>query len=39
MNVEQGAAKQGGVSFGMLAFIAAAVGGVWLLISIWRGGK
>ena len=39
MNVEQGAAKQGGVSFGMLGFIAATIGGVWLLISIWRGGK
>lgn len=39
MNVEQGAAKLGGLSFGMLGFIAATIGGVWLLISIWRGGK
>lgn len=38
MNVEHGAAKQSGVSFGMLGFIAAAIGGIWLLISIWRGG-
>lgn len=39
MNIEQGAAKQSGLSLGMLGFIAAAVGGVWLLISIWRGGR
>lgn len=39
MNVEQGAVAQSGFSFGMFGFIAAAVGGVWLLISIWRGGK
>lgn len=38
MDVEHGAAKQSGVSFGMLGFIAAAIGGIWLLISIWRGG-
>ncbi|HUX89828.1 MAG TPA: 2-polyprenylphenol 6-hydroxylase [Gallionellaceae bacterium] len=38
MNVEHGAAKKSGFSFGMLGFIAAAVGGIWLLISIWRGG-
>jgi ubiquinone biosynthesis protein len=39
MNVEQGAAAQSGFSFGMIGFIAATVAGVWLLISIWRGGK
>ena len=39
MNVEQGAAAQSGFSFGMIGFIAATVAGIWLLISIWRGGK
>lgn len=38
MNVEHGDTKQAGLSIGMLGFIAAAVAGVWLLISIWRGG-
>jgi len=39
MNVEQGAAAKSGFSFGMIGFIAATVAGIWLLISIWRGGK
>lgn len=38
MTVEKNATLPGGYSFGMLGFIAAAIGGVWLLISIWRGG-
>jgi len=29
----------GQTSFGRLGFFAAVVGGIWLLISIWRGGK
>lgn len=29
----------GGLSYGMLGFIGAVIGGVWLLISIWRGGR
>jgi len=39
MNVEQGAAVQSGFSFGRLGFIAATIAGVWLLVSIWRGGR
>jgi len=38
MNVEHEPSKQTGLPFGTLGFIAAAVAGVWLLISIWRGG-
>lgn len=38
MNVEQKSALSGGLSIGLLGFIAAAIGGLWLLISIWRGG-
>lgn len=38
MTVEQKSALPGDISFGMLGFIGAAIGGVWLLISIWRGG-
>jgi len=26
-------------SFGLLGFIAAVIGGIWVLVSIWRGGK
>lgn len=26
-------------SFGLLGFIAAVIGGIWVLFSIWRGGK
>jgi ubiquinone biosynthesis protein len=26
-------------SLGLMGFIAAVIGGIWLLISIWRGGK
>jgi ubiquinone biosynthesis protein len=25
--------------FGLMGFIGAAIGGVWLLISIWRSGR
>lgn len=39
MTVEQDINLPGGLSIGMLGFIGAVVGGVWLLISIWRGGK
>jgi ubiquinone biosynthesis protein len=39
MNVDKGSNQQGGISLGMLGFIAASIAGVWLLISIWRGGK
>jgi ubiquinone biosynthesis protein len=39
MNVDKGSTQPGGVSLGMLGFIAASIAGVWLLISIWRGGK
>lgn len=38
MTVEKGNVLPGGISFGKLGFIAASVSGVWLLISIWRGG-
>ena len=38
MTVEQESVLPGGLSFGKLGFIAAAIAGVWLLISIWRGG-
>jgi len=38
MTVENESTLPGGISFGMLGFIGAAIGGVWLLISIWRGG-
>ena len=39
MTVEKTSTLPGGLSFGTLGFIAAAIGGVWLLISIWRGGR
>ena len=39
MTVEKNTTLPGGISFGMLGFIAATIAGVWLLISIWRGGR
>lgn len=39
MTVDKAPALPGLPLFGLLGFIGAAVGGVWLLISIWRGGK
>jgi ubiquinone biosynthesis protein len=38
MTVEQEATLPGGLSYGMFGFIAATIAGIWLLISIWRGG-
>lgn len=38
MTVEKEATLPGGISFGQLGFLAASVSGIWLLISIWRGG-
>jgi len=38
MTVEQGPTLPGGMSVGWLGFIAAVVGGIWVLISIWRSG-
>ncbi|MDD5366659.1 MAG: AarF/UbiB family protein [Gallionellaceae bacterium] len=39
MTVEKTDALPGLPPFGRLGFIAAAIGGLWVLISIWRGGK
>lgn len=39
MTVEREPALPGLPSFGLLGFIAAVMGGVWVLFSIWRGGK
>lgn len=39
MTVEHEPALPGLPSFGLLGFIAAVGGGIWLLVSIWRGGK
>ncbi|HMM45728.1 MAG TPA: AarF/UbiB family protein [Candidatus Macondimonas sp.] len=39
MTVEREPALPGLPSFGLLGFIAAVIGGVWVLLSIWRGGK
>lgn len=39
MTVEKKSALPVGLSYGEIGFIAAAIGGVWLLISIWRGGR
>jgi ubiquinone biosynthesis protein len=36
MTVKQGYYLPGGLSIGMLGFITAAVGGVWLVVSMWR---
>ena len=38
MTVERGPSLHGGMSVGWLGFIAAIVGGIWVLISIWRSG-
>lgn len=38
MTVEGGPYLHGGMSVGWLGFIAAIVGGIWVLISIWRSG-
>lgn len=39
MTVEREPALPGLPSFGLLGFIAAVIGGLWVLFSIWRGGK
>jgi len=39
MTVEREPALPGLPSFGLLGFIAAVIGGIWVLFSIWRGGK
>lgn len=39
MSVEKEDVLPGGISLGKLGFIAASVSGIWLLISIWRGGR
>ncbi len=39
MTVEKESTLPGDISFGMLGFVGAVIGGVWLLISIWRGGR
>lgn len=39
LTVERESTLPGGLSFGMLGFIASVVSGIWLLVSIWRGGK
>jgi ubiquinone biosynthesis protein len=38
LTVEGESDLPGGISFGMLGFIAAVISGIWLLLSIWRGG-
>lgn len=38
MTVEHKSTVPGGYSYGTLGFMAAAIAGIWLLISIWRGG-
>jgi ubiquinone biosynthesis protein len=38
MTVEREPALPGLPSFGLLGFIAAVIGGLWVLLSIWRGG-
>lgn len=38
-NAESNASSSGLSTLGLLGFIAAASGGVWVLISIWRSGK
>lgn len=38
MTVEHGPSLPGGMSVGWLGFTAAVVGGIWVLISIWRSG-
>jgi len=38
MTVEQAPALPGLPPFGLLGFIAAVIGGFWVLLSIWRGG-
>jgi len=39
MTVERTPALPGLPSFGLLGFIAAVIGGIWVLLSIWRSGK
>ncbi len=39
ITVEKDFTVLGGISIGMLGFIGAVISGVWLLISIWRGGR
>jgi ubiquinone biosynthesis protein len=39
MTVEREPSLPGLPSFGLLGFIAAVIGGLWVLFSIWRGGK
>jgi len=39
MTVEHAPGLPGLPSFGLLGFIAAVAGGIWVLLSIWRGGK
>lgn len=39
MTVEREPSLPGLPSFGLLGFIAAVIGGIWVLVSIWRGGK
>ena len=39
MTVEREPSLPGLPSFGLLGFIAAVIGGIWVLLSIWRGGK
>ncbi len=38
MTVEREPALPGLPAFGLLGFIAAVIGGLWVLLSIWRGG-
>jgi len=39
MTVKGGPTLLGLPMFGLIGFIAAAIGGIWLLLSIWRSGK
>ncbi len=39
MSVEREPSLPGLPSFGLLGFIAAVISGIWVLFSIWRGGK
>lgn len=39
MTVDKAPALPGLPSFGLLGFVAALIGGLWLLVSIWRSGR
>lgn len=39
MTVERGPILLGLPLFGLLGFVGAAIGGIWLLVSIWRSGR